>query len=528
MKIAIYSRKSKFTGKGESIENQIELCKEHVSHKFGDNCEVIVYEDEGFSAKDTKRPMFQKLINDIKTANFDALVCYRLDRISRNVSDFSSILDTLERHKINFISLREQFDTSTPMGRAMIHIASVFAQLERETIAERVKDNRIKLAYEGRWQGGRAPIGYKSTRVESIENGRAKSYCKLDQTDDADWVRFIFDKFIELGSLSAIELYALKKDVKSPTGKRLTKTTIKRTLENPTYATNETCVFDFLSSNGVSMTCNRNRFDGEHGLIGYGKTSESGLKSQVKMETSNWIVGVGEHRGIIDGRSWVRAQRILQKNGLKYPRWETSDFALLSGILRCGKCGTSMVVKGQGIDANGDKRFYYVCSKKSLSKGILCDVPNINGKAYDQEVVDMIITQIGEIKDKDIKEKCKAADKAKKADSKKIENKISENERRIKALIIKMADSSMSAHIEEVINDLIKSNESLKNQLMELSKAELESIETEINKEIAVGFFNDFLTGVIDKPLTEQRELLKKIVKYISWDGISTDIELYV
>jgi len=144
MKAAIYSRKSKFTGKGESVENQIQLCKEH-GMKYLDIAEsdFTIYEDEGFSGGNTNRPQFQKLIKDAKAKKFDILICYRLDRISRNVSDFSQLIKDLNKYNVNFISIREQFDTTTPMGRAMMYIASVFSQLERETIAERIKDNMI-------------------------------------------------------------------------------------------------------------------------------------------------------------------------------------------------------------------------------------------------------------------------------------------------------------------------------------------------------------------------------------------------
>lgn len=150
---AIYSRKSIFTGKGESIENQIQLCKE-----YGDRLGIkkyLIYEDEGFSGGNTNRPKFQQLIKDAENKKFDVLICYRLDRISRNVADFSSTLELLEKNNISFISISEQFDTATPMGRAMVYIASVFAQLERETIAERVRDNMLQLAKTGRWFGGR-------------------------------------------------------------------------------------------------------------------------------------------------------------------------------------------------------------------------------------------------------------------------------------------------------------------------------------------------------------------------------------
>ena len=133
MRIAIYSRKSKFTAKGESIENQIEMCKEYIDQHFNSikNIEISVYEDEGFSGKNTERPQFQKMMLDTHEKPFDYIVCYRLDRISRNVSDFSALIEELKEYKTSFICIKEQFDTSTPMGRAMMYIASVFAQLER-------------------------------------------------------------------------------------------------------------------------------------------------------------------------------------------------------------------------------------------------------------------------------------------------------------------------------------------------------------------------------------------------------------
>ncbi len=134
MKIAIYSRKSKYTGKGESIENQIEMCKDYVfAHiKNITEADIYIYEDEGFSAKNLDRPKFQKMIKDSKVYKFDYIVCYRLDRVSRNVSDFSALIEDLNQRNIAFICIKEQFDTSTPMGRAMMYIASVLLNLKEK------------------------------------------------------------------------------------------------------------------------------------------------------------------------------------------------------------------------------------------------------------------------------------------------------------------------------------------------------------------------------------------------------------
>ena len=128
MKIAIYSRKSKFTGKGESIENQIEMCENYINSHFSDDTHSIsVFEDEGFSGKNLNRPQFQTMMSEEHKNPFDLIIVYRLDRISRNVGDFSSLIDELNGYNTAFVSIKEQFDTSTPMGRAMMNIAAVFA-----------------------------------------------------------------------------------------------------------------------------------------------------------------------------------------------------------------------------------------------------------------------------------------------------------------------------------------------------------------------------------------------------------------
>ena len=143
MKIAIYSRKSKFTGKGESIENQVVLCREYIQRNIHDakDSDILVYEDEGFSVKNLDRPQFRMMMQSARKQPFDYIVVYRL--------------------------------------------AAVFAQLERETIAERVRDNLVLLARTGRWLGGVTPLGFvgEKTAVTDAE-GKSRSAYKLSVVDD--------------------------------------------------------------------------------------------------------------------------------------------------------------------------------------------------------------------------------------------------------------------------------------------------------------------------------------------------------
>ena len=149
----IYARQSIFKKDSLSIDAQIELCKQQAQGDF------IVYKDAGFSGKNTNRPEFKRMMSDVKSGKINRIVCYRIDRISRSIADFGKIWDELNAHSVEFVSVSEQFDTATPIGRAMLYIIMVFAQLERETTAQRVTDNYYKRIHAGAWPGGPAPFG---------------------------------------------------------------------------------------------------------------------------------------------------------------------------------------------------------------------------------------------------------------------------------------------------------------------------------------------------------------------------------
>ena len=190
--IAVYARKSKYTGKGESIENQIEKCRKYIMDSMererddgrldaGTVIQFAEYRDEGVSGKNMERPMMKKLLADMEDGKIQKLVCYRLDRVSRNVKDFAELFERLTSLGVEFVSVNESFDTANPMGRAMISMSSVFAQLERETIAERIVDNMMGLAKTGRWLGGKPPLGFVSRKVEYCdENGKKRSHFRLE------------------------------------------------------------------------------------------------------------------------------------------------------------------------------------------------------------------------------------------------------------------------------------------------------------------------------------------------------------
>ena len=318
LSLAIYSRKSKYTGKGESIENQIELCREYIKIHFGTDAikRIVIYEDEGFSGGNLNRPDFKRMMTDASNKRIESIIVYRLDRISRNISDFSMLINKLNSMNISFISIKEQFDTSTPMGRAMMYISSVFSQLERETIAERIKDNMFELSKTGVWLGGVTPTGYKSKRIDkALQSGNIKSFYMLEEIpSEVKTVKLIFDLYLRLNSLAATENVLKEFNVKTKNNKYFTRFSIKAILKNPVYATADKDTFDYFISMNAIISSDSKYFNGIHGIMPYNRTHQEKGKAAVLRPVSQWVIAVGLHNGLISGKDWVEVQRILNKD----------------------------------------------------------------------------------------------------------------------------------------------------------------------------------------------------------------------
>ena len=384
MKFFIYSRKSIYTGKGESIENQIEMCRSYISAKFPSECPhaISIYEDEGFSAKNTQRPQFQKLLRDLSTNTPDFIVCYRLDRISRSVSDFSTLIEELNVRSISFVCIKEEFDTSKPMGKAMMYIASVFAQLERETIAERVRDNMLLLARSGRWLGGTTPTGYTSEkRQEIVLDGRVKTTCQLrDNPHELYLVDAIFREFLSLRSLSSVARNLTLHSLHPRGGGNFSLLGIRNILQNPVYCIADENAWDYFTHRQSDVCFPRSGGSRHHGLLSYNKRDYS-KKGAPRQPMEKWIIAVGCHDGRISGRDWVLVQSILADNAplSPQPTQAHNDYALLSGLLRCAQCGSPMFAKTRSHQS----AFDYLCQRKLLGGSVRCPCQNLGGKQTD-------------------------------------------------------------------------------------------------------------------------------------------------
>ena len=537
--IAIYSRKSKFTGKGESIGNQIELCKEYIRAHYGDDAleHLVVYEDEGFSGGNLNRPDFKKMMAAAKERKFKAIIVYRLDRISRNISDFSSLIEELARLDIAFVSIKEQFDTGSPMGRAMMYIASVFSQLERETIAERIRDNMHELAKTGRWLGGTTPTGFESEGEEKVAvDGKKKKTFKLKLIpQEAEIVRMIYDLFSETNSLTMTEAELMKRRVVTRNGNYFTRFSIKAILQNPVYMIADQEAYDYLTEKEADLFSDRAEFDGEHGIMAYNRTDQEKGKTTQYNPVNEWIVAVGKHPGLIPGKTWVRVQEALEQNKSKAFRRPKSNEALLTGLLYC-RCGNRMYPKlSKRRTADGDVIFTYVCKLKERSQKSLCNNRNASGNTMDLAVVEQVkrlndhnaefIDQMEKSRKfytgnrVQYEEQLAALQKDKTEVEKKIEGLVDS--------LIDLGDSTAKVRVAKRIEALTAESDALEVRIQELTALTSQHAMSDIEFDVLRQLLSVFQENIDDMPLEQKRAAIRTVVRKVIWDGVNAHIVLF-
>ena len=326
MKSAIYARQSIDKPDSLSIEGQIDLCRRECTCE-----EVEIYRDAGYSGKNTHRPDFERLMRDVEAGEIAQLVCYRLDRVSRNIVDFGRIWETLSAHKVDFTSVSERFDTSTSIGRAMVYIIMIFAQMERETIAERVRDNYYQRVKKGAWPGGPAPYGCSIVR----RDGQAR----LEHTADIGVVREIFELYAAPGaSLGKVAKALNERGIPCMQRSAWDNVSLARLLHNPVYAACNVDVMRYYQHRGTIIYNPLEEFDGSRSCIIIGKRTASERKYT---DVTDHMLVLTQLPGVIPAADFLAIQRKLDTNR-QIKRSGSGQYTWLSGLLKCGHCGYAL------------------------------------------------------------------------------------------------------------------------------------------------------------------------------------------
>lgn len=263
---------------GDSLEEQESELRKFCDYRGFRIHKVFI--ERGKSGGNTNRPEYQKLLKDIEAQKINAVVVKKLDRLSRSLLDFEQLMTRLQINNVEFISLRENFDTTTAMGKAMLRVALVFAQLEREQTAERIKDVFAYRAEQGLYNGGVRPFGYDSMSSELVPHKQERKV-----------VEFIYDSFLELKSTTLIALKCSEMGFRDRDNKPMDKRKIHKLLIRPIY------------------------------------------KGYVKW---NDVLFKGIHQALISESKWDKVQAIFRDRETVSSRNNVKG--LLKGFLICGKC----------------------------------------------------------------------------------------------------------------------------------------------------------------------------------------------
>ena len=345
VRCAIYTRKSSEEGlemEFNSLDAQREACEAYIVSQKQEGWIALpdVYNDGGISGGTLERPALQRLLADIEAGRIDVVVVYKIDRLSRALMDFAKLVEVFDLHSVTFVSVTQQFNTTTSMGRLTLNILLSFAQFEREVTGERIRDKIAASRKKGMWMGGHPPLGYDVVDRKLVVN-----------REEAALVRHIFERFLHAGSATLLmnELNAAGHTTKSWTtrsgtmrpGRPFDKGVLYKLLNNRVYL---------------------------------GKAVHKGKSYP------------GEHQAIIDAPIWDKVHSILSENARRRGNHvRAATPALLKGLIRCASCNRAMTPSH--ARKNGRRYRYYVCQSAIKNGHVSCPVRSLPAGEIEEAVL---------------------------------------------------------------------------------------------------------------------------------------------
>ena len=229
LRCAIYTRKSNEAGLEQefnSLHAQREACEAYIASQKSEGWVLVrdQYDDGGISGGTLERPGLKRLMQDVEDGLVDVIVVYKIDRLSRSLADFAKLVEVFDQHGVTFVSVTQQFNTTTSMGRLTLNILLSFAQFEREVTAERIRDKVAASRRKGMWMGGVPPFGYRVENRKLVVDDEAATH-----------VRWIFARFLEIGSCTELAREVDTRSIRTPRGNRIDKKYLYRLLNNRAY-----------------------------------------------------------------------------------------------------------------------------------------------------------------------------------------------------------------------------------------------------------------------------------------------------
>jgi len=381
MAIALYARKSVENEQSISCEMQIDYCRAMLKpDERGEK--IYEFADNGFSGANLDRDGFREMMSLIERGKISKVIVYRLDRISRSLSDFMSIISEFKKYNVAFFSSQESFDTSTSYGEMITKLLMVFAEFERNSIIERVTHAYQARSDQGIFMGGRCPYGFtfEDTVIHGIQTK------KLSPTDEVSHVCYIFDRY----AVPNVTLRRLQDDLLKnglvPKQGSWTTAKLSAIIRNPIYVKADNSIYEYFRRKNVKIVSDVSEFNGTRGIQIYGKTKHDS-------EAEDWSdmkIVVMPHEGVIDSDLWLACQKKVEKNK-KIGSSIRNDTSWIGGMIACAKCGKTMTVTKSGKRADGSQTRYFSCTGKQRR---ICDGAKVT--LYADSLEDMVYDLISE------------------------------------------------------------------------------------------------------------------------------------
>ncbi|KZD32800.1 Cassette chromosome recombinase B [Bacillus cereus] len=359
IRVAIYARVSteEQAEHGYSIDAQLDTLRNYC--KMYGKIAAQEYVDRGVSGKSIKgRYELQKLLRDAKNGEFDEVIVWKISRLARKTIDLLQIVDELSKHKVAFRSFSENFETETPMGKFALQMMGAVGELERNTIVDNVKMGMKQRARTGKWNGGRV-LGYKS--ISSEKEGKSTQLAIVEK--EAVIVRKIFNMYSKGKGLRAIANKINHEGYKTKKGNAFSTATIKEIILNPVYI----------------------------GKIRFNRY-EDWNESRRRGKSENIILIDGKHEPIITKELWNKVQSLQKMKAKKSIKNYEGNF-LLTGLLKCPKCGSAMVSsRTTNTLKDGTKRVlrYYSCGAFRSKGSAVCSANSVRADYAEEYVIGRI------------------------------------------------------------------------------------------------------------------------------------------
>ena len=319
---AIYTRKSSEEGLDQafnSLHAQREACEAYVLSQKHEGWKTLpdVYDDGGFSGGNMERPGLKKLLADISAGKIDTVVVYKVDRLTRSLSDFARIVESFDGKGVSFVSVTQQFNTTSSMGRLTLNVLLSFAQFEREVTGERIRDKIAASKKKGMWMGGPIPLGYDLANRQLVKN-----------EEEAKTVRMIFERYLEIKNVADLQEELKRTGIRS-----------------------KSRVTAAGSSLGGAILCRGTLYHLLSNPIYVGKTRHKGA------------IYEGKHEAILDDEIWKAASALLDENTVA----RRNHSNLPSGRMLHGKLQTEggSLYTPTHCSKGGRRYFYYALTVKS-------------------------------------------------------------------------------------------------------------------------------------------------------------------